>query len=175
MEFKLILTPKTPDTFLLYAETPLSGLEFVEKAGACLRRNLDTETRARHITLGNVAQYEISVPQAIAIESGWFKTSNTRYLPCEPGILSKYIFYGASMNRAASNRPVYPYYSNEVVLVSYIDELALLEIWRNRGYPGYFVKDFETMPDIPMVPDAEDVDNPTEGDMVLDDLMQGLH
>lgn len=174
MEFKLILTPKTPDTYLLYAETPLAGLDFVETAGACLRRNLDTETRSRHVTLGNVARYEISVPQAIAIESGWFKSSSTRYLPCEPGVLSKYIFYGASMNRAASNKPVYPYYSNEIVLVSYIDELALLDVWRNRGYPDYFTKDFDSMTDIPLVPDADDIDGPTEGDLVLDDLMQGL-
>lgn len=175
MEFKLILVPRVPEEMLLYAEKPLAGLEFIEKASACLRRNLDTETRMRHLTLGNISQYEISVPQAIAIESGWFDSSSKRYLPCEKNVLKKYIFYGASMNRAASNRPVYPYYTGEIVLASYIDELALLDVWRNRGYPDTFDKDFDGMDDIPVVPDAEDVDNASVGDLVLDDLVRGIH
>lgn len=174
MNFRLILIPKTPDGYLMYAEKPLSGLKFLETAGACLRRNLDCETNTRHVTLGNVSQYEISVPQAIAIESGWFTEKEKRYLPCENDVLTKYIFYGASLNRVASNRPVYPYYGNEVTLVSYIDELAFLEVWRNRGYPPYMSKNFDDMADIPMVPDADDVDNPTEGDLILDDLTRGL-
>ena len=174
MKFSLILIPKTPDSYLLYAEKPLSGLNFIEKAGECLRRNLDTETSTRHITLGNVSSYEISVPQSIAVECGWFDSTNKRYLPCEADILEKYIFYGATMNRAASNRSVYPYCGNEVTLVSYIDELAFLDVWRNRGYPPYMSKNFDDMADIPMVPDAGDVDTPTEGDLVLDDLMRGI-
>lgn len=135
MEFKLILVPKYPNEFLLKDETPLSGLKFVEQAAACLRRNLDTQTRSRHITLGNISQYEISVPQALAIDSGWFTTSNCRYISCAENYLKPFIFYGATMSTAPSNRPVYPYYQNEVVLISYIDELAILDEWKRNGYP----------------------------------------
>ena len=174
MEFKLILTPKTPDTFLLYAETPLSGLEFVEKAGACLRRNLDTETRARHITLGNVARYEISVPQELAIKSGKFDTTNTMYLPCDENILKEFIFYGASMSHVGTRRACYPYYQNEVVLCSYIDELHFLDVWSKRGFPTKFKNNVSDC-DIPVVDDAEDVNKPGEGDLVLDDITKGLH
>ena len=135
MEFKLILVPKCPNEFLLKDETPLSGLKFVEQAAACLRRNLDTQTRTRHITLGNIAQYEISVPQALAIDSGWFKDSSCRYISCTENYLKPFIFYGATMSTAPSNRPVYPYYQNEVVLISYIDELSILDEWKRNGYP----------------------------------------
>lgn len=135
MEFKLILVPKSPEEFLLKDETPLSGLKFVEQAATCLRRNLDTQTRSRHITLGNISQYEISVPQAIAIDSGWFKDSSTRYISCSANYLKPFIFYGATMGTAPSNRPIYPYYQSEVVLISYIDELAVLEEWKRNGYP----------------------------------------
>lgn len=173
MEFKLVLIPQTPESFILNAEKPLAGLAFVQKASECLRRNLDTEVRARHVTLGALSQYEISVPQTLAIESGWFETSNKRYLSCEADVLSKYVFYGATMTRVGANRPCYPYYQSEVCLVSYIDELAFLDVWRNRGYPEKMHKNYGGW-DIPIVPDAGDVDGPTTGDMVLDDLLQGV-
>lgn len=172
MEFKLILVAKTPDEYLLYAEKPLSGLALVEKAGACLRRNLDTQTRMRHITLGNIAKYELSVPQAIAIESGWFTQKSSRYIQGEMNVLEKYIFYGATMGNIASNRPVYPYYTNEVVVNSYIDELAVLETWRNRGYPNEFTINYDEDCNIDLVPDADDIDKPDVGDMVLDDMFR---
>ena len=171
MDFKLILEPKTPDEYLLHAERPLCGLEFVEIAGQCLRRNLDHMSNMRHQTLGNIAKYEISVPYAMAMESGWFTKKAKRYLVCDANCLEKYIFYGASVSNCATNRPVYPYYKNEVVLVSYIDELAFLETWRNRGYQDEFNKEFDDNCSIEMVPDADDVDNPECGDIVLDDLL----
>ena len=175
MEFKLVLIPKTPDEVLLYPETPLSGLKFMEVAGACLRRSIDTETRFRHITLGTVVSYEITVPQAIAIASGWFDQTNKRYLTVEQNILAKYVFYGASMARVGTTAQIYPYYSSEIVLVSYIDELALLQVQAQRGYPDYLTINLDNGPNIPLVPDAEDTDCPAVGDLVLDDLLQGIH
>jgi len=171
MEFKLILVPKTPDEYLLYAERPIRGLAFVEKASRCLRRNLDSKTKTRHTTLGSIARYEISVPQALAVESGWFDEKSERYLTCEAGILAKYIFYGASMSTTA-NRPSYPWYSDEIVLTSYIDELAILDTWRSRGYPANLTVDLEIEGgmNFPVVGDADDVKNPQDGDIVLDDL-----
>lgn len=171
MEFKLVLVAKTPDTFILNAEQPLEGLAFLEKASACLRRSLDTQTLTRHVTLGNIAQYTVTVPQAIAIESGWFTEKNTRYLPCEADILKKYIFYGAAMNNGPAGRACYPYLRDQITLHSYIDELAILTVWRNRGYPETFTVDFAGVSPIPIVPEAGDVDNPDPGDMVLDDLL----
>lgn len=171
MEFKLILVPKTPDEYLLNAERPLCGLAFVEKASQCLRRNLDNLTKARHQTLGAVAKYEISVPQALAIESGWFDQKSTRYLTCEANCLEKFIFYGACMSNTATNRPTYPYYGNSIILNSYVDELAFLEAWRIRGYPDeYTIVDDNTC-DMTIVPDEDAVKNPTAGDVILDDLL----
>lgn len=173
MEFKLVLVPQTPDEFVLNAERPLCGLAFVEKAGACLRRNLDTTTRMRHMTMGAVARYEISVPQQIAIESGWFDTKSTRYLPCEANVLEKYLFYGAMMSNCPSNRPVYPYYQNEIVLTSYIDELEFLNIWRTRGYPEVMKINYSQFDGLDILPDEDDAQCPNTGDMILDDLLQG--
>lgn len=136
MEFKLVLIPKNPEQYILKAEKPLAGLSFIEEAAACLKRNLDTQTRMRHITMGNISQYEISVPQALAIDSGWFETKSCRYISCSEDFLKNYIFYGATMGTVSSKRPVYPYYENEVVLISYADELRLLEDWKSHGYPA---------------------------------------
>lgn len=174
MNFKLVLVPKTPDEVLLYPETPLSGLKFMEVAGQCLRRNLDLESRCRCITLGAVSKYEISVPQSVAIASGWFEKTDTRYLQCENDLLSNYIFHGASMARLGTTNQIYPYYTNEIVLVSYIDELAFLQVWAQRGYPEYMSKYLDNGPNIPLVPDAEDEECPKTGDLVLDDLLQGV-
>ena len=171
MEFNLILVPETPDKYLLKAEKPLSGLAFVEEASKCLRRSLDTKTRMRHMTMGNVAQYSISVPQSLAIESGYFDKAATVYLPCEENILAKYVFYGANMAHGASNRPCYPYYQDEIVLVSYVDELAFLDVWRQRGFPKKMTINLDQL-DIPIVDEADDVQNPSVGDLVLDDLLK---
>ena len=173
MEFKLVLIPKTPDEVLLFPETPLSGLKFMEVAGACLRRSIDTESRFKHITLGTVVQYEVTIPQAVAIASGWFDKTNKRYLLCEQNILSKYIFQGASMARVGTTAQIYPYYTNEIVLVSYVDELAFISTWAQRGYPDYMTINYDTMPDIPLLPDAEDSECPEVGNLVLDDILQG--
>ena len=172
MDFKLILVPETPDKVLLKPETPLSGLDFVVQAGACLRRCLDTKTRMRHVTLGTVAQYTILVPQAIAIDSTKFQSTDTVYLPCEENVLAKYIFYGAAIGKTDTMRAVYPYYADEVVLTSYIDELEILNIWRQRNYPDKFTINLDSAY-IPLVPEAGDVDAPATGDLVLDDLLCG--
>lgn len=174
MEFKLVLVPKTPEEVLLVPETPLSGLKFMEVAGQCLRRSIDTESRFKHITLGQIVQYEVTVPQALAISSGWFEKTNRRYLTVENNLLESYIFYGASMARIGTTAQIYPYYTSEIVIVSYIDELALLNVWAQRGYPEYLSKYLDNGPNIPLVPDAEDEDCPNVGDLVLDDLLQGV-
>ena len=173
MEFKLVLVPKTPEEVLLVPETPLSGLKFMEVAGQCLRRSIDTEIRHRHITLGTVVRYEVTVPQSMAIASGWFEKTNIRYLVCENDILSSYVFHGASMARIGTTAQIYPYYTSEIVIVSYIDELAFLNVWAQRGYPESMTKYLDNGGNIPLVPDAEDEDCPNVGDLVLDDLLQG--
>lgn len=171
MDFKLVLFPKNPDEFLLYAEKPLSGLKFIETASACLKRNLDGITNTKHITLGSVAKYEISVPQAIAINSGWFQNKSTRYIPCEANILNKYLFYGAAMNNASACRSIYPYYQNQIVLNSYVDELSFLQDWVDRGYPEEMTRYVESNVNLPLVPDTDDV-KAEAGDVVLDDLLR---
>ena len=174
MEFELILAPETPDKYLLKAEKPLSGLAFVEEASKCLRRSLDTKTRMRHITLGNVAQYTISVPQSIAIECGYFNNASRVYLPCEENVLKDYVFHAATMAHGASNRPCYPYCQDEIVLTSYIDELAFLDVWRQRGYPQKMCIHLDDLEDIPLVDEATDVPGPSVGDLVLDDVLKGI-
>lgn len=173
MEFKLILVPETPDKLILKPEKPLAGLAFIEQASACLRRNLDTSTRMRHNTLGSIAQYEVSVPQAVAIESCKFDTKNVVYMPCEADFLKKFIFYGATIGRSSTHRSVYPYYSDEIVLVSYIDELAIIDTWRNRAFPDKLTINLGGYDDLPLVGDADsDVTGPCVGDLVLDDLLR---
>lgn len=170
MNFKLILVPETPDKALLYPETPLSGLAFIEEASACLRRNLDNQSRCRHQTLGTITQYEISVPQAIAIESERYKTTDTFYLVCESDVLKRFIFYGASMTKMRGGR-CYPYYSDEVVLTSYIDELAIIDLWRERGYPDKIQLVFPAG-NIPLVPDESCIPEADIGDLIFDDLLR---
>ena len=173
MEFKLILVPETPDKLILKTEKPLAGLSFIEQASACLRRSLDTKSRMRHNTLGAIAQYEVLVPQAVAIESCKFDTKNVVYVPCEENFLKKFIFYGATIGKCGTGRPVYPYYSDEVVLSSYIDELAIIDVWRNRDFPDKLTINLGGYDDIPLVDDAEsDVTGPYIGDLVLDDLLR---
>lgn len=174
MEFKLVLVPKTPEEVLLVPETPLSGLKFMEVAGQCLRRSIDLQERFKHVTLGCIHQYEVTVPQSVAIASGWFEKTNRRYLQCEQDLLSSYVFYGASMARIGTTAQIYPYYTSEIVIVSYIDELAFINTWAQRGYPEYMSKYLDNGPNIPLVPDAEDEDCPNVGDLVLDDLLQGV-
>ncbi len=176
MEFKLILVPETPDKLLLHAEKPLAGLEFIEEASKCLRRSLDTKTVMRHLTMGNVAKYTILVPQALAIESKRFAKSSEFYLVCEENILEKYIFHGASASTAPGCRAVYPYYNDEIVLSSYIDELAFLNTWRSRGYQRSMTINLKGDGGIslPLVPDVDDVEGPACGDMVLDDMLRGV-
>lgn len=171
---KLVAERPTDGELVLKPETPLCGLKFLEEAGKCMRRNLDTPARFKHQTLGALATYEITVPQAIALQSGFFDEKNTRTLVVEANILSRFIFYGASMGYGSSGRACYPYYSNEIILTSYIDELSFIDLWRSRGYPerltynpGAFIGGVE------IVPDEDDVDGPEVGDMILDDILNG--
>ena len=175
MEFKLKLIPELPNEFVINAEKKLSGVKLLEEAAKCLRRNLDSTVKASHQTLGAVYSYEISVPQQIAVESGFFDEKSCRYLVCEAGLLNNFIFHAANFNYGSGNRNYYPYYQNELVVASYIDELAFIDTWRQRGYPDKMTRVYDFDPDIPLVPDAEDSENPQEGDLVLDDIMQGLN
>ena len=171
MEFSLKLVPCLPDELVLVAEKPLSGVKFLEEAGKCLRRNLDNGARTRHQTIGNLASYTISVPQQLAIESQWFEDKSCRYLSVEHALLNKYIFHAASFTYGSANRSYYPYYQGEIVLTSYIDELAFLESWRNRGYPDKMTDKMENGVNFPLVDNAEDVTADAEiGDCVFDDL-----
>ena len=172
MDFKLVLYPRNPDEFILYAEKPLSGLKFIEVASACLKRNLDGITNTKHITLGNVAKYEISVPQSIAIQSGWFTEKSVRYLPCEANILADYLFYGAAMNNASACRSVYPYYQYQVVMNCYVDELGFIQAWVDRGYPDEMTRKLDSDVNLPIIPDSDKVEGAETGDIVLDDLLR---
>lgn len=175
MQFTLKLVPALPNEVVLGPEKPLSGIKFLEEAGKILRRNLDCSAKCKHQTLGVLSTYNISVPQQIAIESGWFEDKSERYLTVENGLLNYFIFHTAMFSYGAGNRTYYPYYQNEIVLSSYIDELRFVEVWRNRGYPDRMTKNLNPGVDIPLVDDAEDVtDQAQEGDLVLDDLSDDL-
>lgn len=134
MEFKLILAPTTRNDCLLKNETVLNGLNLVMVAANCLRRNLDGNTNIRHQALGTINEYSISVPQAIAVESGWYETSNEMTILVPNNFLRNYIFYMANMNTVSTRRSCYPYYQNSIVVTSYIDELAVLDTWKKLGY-----------------------------------------
>ncbi|MDE6041806.1 MAG: hypothetical protein K2F99_09545 [Muribaculaceae bacterium] len=137
MEFKILLTADRPTDgdLVLEAETPLSGVEFIAEMGRCLRRSIDHLVRTRHVTLGALSCYEITVPQCMAIESGLFETKNTISVIVENNLLSNYIFYGGTVSTKSTGRPCYPYMHGEAVLNSFIDELQFLEDWANLGYP----------------------------------------
>lgn len=173
MEFKLKLIPELPNQYVLNAEKKLSGMKLLEEAAKCLRRNLDSAQRCSHQTMGAVYSYEISVPQQVAVESEYFNNSATRYMVCDAGILNQFIFHAANFTYGSGNRNYYPYYQNELVVTSFIDELGFIDLWRRRGYPEKMVTAMEPGTDIPLVPDADDVDNPIVGDVVFDDLTMG--
>ena len=104
MQFKILITPDQPTQgdLVLAAETPLSGVTFIEEVGKCLRRSIDHIARYRHITLGALAIYEITVPQQLAIDSGLFEDKSTISVIVENDLLSHYIFYGASVDQRSS-------------------------------------------------------------------------
>lgn len=137
MQFKIILTPDRPTRgdLVLENETTISGLKFIEEVGKCLRRSIDHIARERHVTLGALSVYELTVPQQMAIDSEKFETTTTIPVIVENNLLSHYIFYGASVDNRASGRPCYPYMHSEATLVSYIDELQFLNDWAAIGYP----------------------------------------
>lgn len=137
MQFKIMLTPDRPTQgeLVLQSETPISGLKFIEEVGKCLRRSIDHIARERHVTLGALSFYEITVPQQLAIESQLFETKSTIPVIVQDDLLSHYIFYGASVDNKASGRPCYPYMNSEATLVSYIDELQFLTDWAALGFP----------------------------------------
>lgn len=178
MQFNLVLIAARPDELILTAETPLAGVSFLEEAGRCLRRNLDGSSKYRHQTLGNLSTYTISVPQQIAIESGWFDSKSTRYLTLSHGFLNDYIFHAANFTYGTANRTYYPYYQNEIVLTSLVDELAVLDCWREKGYPAVLSNETAAPgigTSIPVVDDASDVSHLAQaGDVVLDDITKGL-
>lgn len=172
MKFTLNLVPSLPNELVLTAEKPLSGVKFLEEASRCLRRSLDGSLRCRHQTMGNLATYAITVPQQIAIESGWFDDKNERYLQVEHAILNQYIFHAASYTNGCAQRSYYPYYQNEVVLTSYIDELAFIDVWRQRDYPEKMTINIDSGVNLPLVGDESEVEGPDVGDCILDDLMR---
>ena len=135
MIFKLVLVPQQPGELVLSPETPLSGVDFLNKAAECLRRNLDDTKQYKHQTLGSLARYEISVPQTMAVESGFFKDNSEKTLIVENNLLNKYLFYGAAISYGTSARACYPYYKDSIMLISYIDELAFLNAWKAKSYP----------------------------------------
>ena len=179
MQFNLVLVAARPDELILTAETPLAGVKFLEEAGRCLRRNLDCGSKYRHQTIGNLSTYTISVPQQIAIESTWFEAKSTRYLTVSHGFLNSYIFHAATFSYGTANRTYYPYYQNEIVLTSLIDELAVLDFWRENGYPAVLTAEGGSgevgISGLPIVDDASDLTHMANpGDCVLDDITKGL-
>lgn len=159
MEFTLKLVPELPTQLILTPETPLSGVKFLEEAGKCLRRSLDLGVRYRHQTMGSLSTYNIVVPQAVAIESKFFEDCDSMYLLVDNGFLNNFIFHAASFSFGHGNRCWYPYYQNEIVLMSFIDELAVVDLWRSRGFPGNlkFNTDGEVTPPVDNPDDGSDI------------------
>ncbi|MCM1231734.1 MAG: hypothetical protein NC311_05795 [Muribaculaceae bacterium] len=136
MEFKLRLESDRPTNgdLVLEAETPFSGVQFIEQVGKALRRSIDHVARGRHVTLGALVTYEVTVPQQMAIESGKFENSDTYTVILEHNLLSHFVFYSANVITGPAGRRCYPYTTNEASLISMIDELAFLDAWANTGY-----------------------------------------
>ena len=124
----------TEGDLVVTPETPLSGVHFIEVFGRTLRRSIDHVGRYRHITLGALAEYEVTVPQQIAIESGLFESNDKITVYVENGLLNNFIFYSASISYGKTGRPCYPYVQNEATLISMIDELLFLDAWVSTGY-----------------------------------------
>ena len=136
MEFKLNLIAENPykGELVLEQETPLEGMTFLSAVSCCLRRSIEHVSRARHNILGGLATYEITVPQSMAYESGYFEDTNEVTIIVEKNLLSKFIFYTANVSYGANGRPCFPYMQNEAVLTSLIDEFAFLQAWADTGY-----------------------------------------
>lgn len=136
MEFKLNLIAENPykGELVLEPETPLEGMNFISAVSCCLRRSIEHVSRARHNTLGGLATYEITVPQQVAYDSGYYDSTNEFTVIVERNLLSNFIFYVANVTYGANGRPCFPYMQNEAVLTSLIDEFAFLEAWVNTGY-----------------------------------------
>lgn len=147
MEFKLRLVADRPTDgeLVLEPETPLSGLAFIETVGKTLRKSIDHVSRAKHTTLGALVTYEVTVPQAIAIESGKFEESDTYTVVLENNLLSHFVFYCADVVSGPAGRRCYPFTDNEATLVSRIDELAFLDAWATAGYASRLMMNGNTV------------------------------
>ena len=67
---------------------------------------------------------------------------------------------------------MYPYYQNQVVLNSYVDELGFIQAWVDRGYPEEMTRKLDSDVNLPIIPDSDKVEGAETGDIVLDDLMR---
>lgn len=147
MEFKLRIEADRPaqGELVLEAETPLSGVQFIEQVGKSLRRSIDHVSRAKHHTLGALVTYEFTVPQQMAIESGKYENSDTYTIVVENNILSHYVFYAANVITGPAGRRCYPFTDNEATLISMIDELAFLDAWAATGYASRVIMNGDRM------------------------------
>lgn len=142
MPFQLKLVPHTAAEHVLENEIPISGVEFLEKASALLRKSIDGCTNMRHITLGTLSSYTINIPDDVAIRSGKFENNMSMYVVVENDLLKDFIFYTATMMTNCSTASVTyrhicaPYNGNGGVLLhSNIDELAFVDTWVKLNYP----------------------------------------
>lgn len=140
MAFQLKLVPHDADECVLENEIPISGVDFLSKASALLRKSIDGCSSMRHQTLGQLHSYTINVPDAVATASGQFENAMEMYIVVEKNILADFIFYTASINQCNPsllyrNMPCAAYNRNDVVLYSNIDELAFIDEWIKLGYP----------------------------------------
>lgn len=161
MEFKLKLVPALPGQLVLGAEKPYEGFKFLAEAAKCLRRSLDSSVRHRHQVMGPLHTYNVVVPQTIAMSSNFFETANERYVTVENEFLNDFIFHTAMYTYGKGNRCYYPFYQDEVVLMSFIDELAVVDTWMQQGYPETLTK----VSSDPTVPENPDQDSPDAVDM----------
>lgn len=157
MEFVLKLVPALPGQLVLGAEKPYEGFKFLEEAAKCLRRSLDSSIRHRHQVMGPLSTYNVVVPQAIAVSSNFFEMDNEQYVTVENEFLNDFIFHTAMYTHGRGNRCYYPFYQDEVVLMSFIDELAVVDAWMQQGYPEALTK-VNPDPSVPENPDQSDPD-----------------
>lgn len=176
--FKVKFIPPTPDEVVISDTARIGGLDFIAIAQSVLKRVIEEHEERRFEPLGRVRQFEVTIPNEVAVKSDLFNEKNEIYVTVPANFLNNYIFHlvsgNTSMANSRSRMRVYPYHCSEVVIMSAIDEFRLIQDWERLGFSTNIVNDFDesiqpnpdcdcgvvTTPQIPLNPP---ITNPPSG------------